>query len=89
MILVQIEKNETIQEVAEYLIKISERYFVLELFSFLFKQYLMFSETEIETLKDILNELFPAENFNVFNGQSNDQEYRKLKRYLLEKYNKI
>ena len=82
-------KNETIQEVAEHLIKISERYFVLELFSFLFKQYLMFSETEIETLKDILNELFPAENFNVFNGQSNDQEYRKLKRYLLEKYNKI
>ena len=53
-------KNETIQEVAEYLIKISERYFVLELFSFLFKQYLMFSETEIETLKDILNELFPS-----------------------------
>ena len=82
-------KNETIQEVAEHLIKISERYFVLELFSFLFKQYLMFSETEIETLKDILNELFPDENFNVFNGQSNDQEYRKLKRYLLEKYNKI
>ena len=82
-------KNETIQEVAEHLIKISERYFVLELFSFLFKHYLMFSETEIETLKDILNELFPAENFNVFNGQSNDQEYRKLKRYLLEKYNKI
>ena len=82
-------KNETIQEVAEHLIKISERYFVLELFSFLFKHYLMFSETEMETLKDILNELFPAENFNVFNGQSNDQEYRKLKRYLLEKYNKI
>ena len=49
----------------------------------------MFSETEMETLKDILNELFPTENFNVFNGQSNDQEYRKLKRYLLEKYNKI
>ena len=49
----------------------------------------MFSETEMETLKDILNELFPAENFNVINGQSNDQEYRKLKRYLLEKYNKI
>ena len=82
-------KNETIQEVAEHLIKISERYFVLELFSFLFKHYLMFSETEMETLKDILNELFPAENFNVFNGQSNDQGYRKLKRYLLEKYNKI
>ena len=82
-------KNETIQEVAEHLIKISERYFVLELFSFLFKQYLMFSETEIETLKDILNELFPAENFNVFNGELIFQEYVKLKRYLLEKYNKI
>ena len=81
-------KNETIQEVAEHLIKISERYFVLELFSFLFKQYLMFSETEIETLKDILNELFPAENFNVFNGELIFQEYVKLKRYLLEKYNK-
>ena len=81
-------KNETIQEIAEYLIKISERYFVLELFSFLFKQYLMFSETEIETLKDILNELFPAENFNVFNGELIFQEYVKLKRYLLEKYNK-
>lgn len=82
-------KNETIQEVAEHLIKISERYFVLELFSFLFKQYLMFSETEMETLKDILNELFPAENFNVFNGELIFQEYVKLKRYLLEKYNKI
>ena len=81
-------KNETIQEVAEHLIKISERYFVLELFSFLFKQYLMFSETEMETLKDILNELFPAENFNVFNGELIFQEYVKLKRYLLEKYNK-
>ena len=50
---------------------------------------MMFSETEIETLKDILNELFPAENFNVFNGELIFQEYVKLKRYLLEKYNKI
>ena len=82
-------KNETIQEIAEHLIKISERYFILELFSFLFKQYLMFSETEMETLKDILNELFPAENFNVFNGELIFQEYVKLKRDLLEKYNRI
>ena len=82
-------KNETIQEIAEYLIGISERYFMLELFDFLFKHYIMFSETEIETLKDILNELFPAENFNVFNGELIFQEYVKLKRYLLEKYNKI
>ena len=81
-------KNETIQEIAEYLIGISERYFMLELFDFLFKHYIMFSETEIETLKDILNELFPAENFNVFNGELIFQEYVKLKRYLLEKYNK-
>ena len=80
----------SIKETAEYLKMSSLRYFIIDLFQYIFENYQLFNDKQEEYLKEVINDVFPKEELgkylNLFFTNGDRLIINRVKREIITKY---
>ena len=83
-------KLESIKETAEYLKMSSLRYFIIDLFQYIFENYQLFNDEQEEYLKEAIDDVFPKEELgkylNLFFTNGDRLIINRVKREIITKY---
>ena len=80
----------SIKEIAEYLKMSSLRYFIIDLFQYIFENYHLFNDEQEELLKETIDDIFPKEELgkylNLFFTNGERLIINRVKREIITKY---
>ena len=80
----------SIKETAEYLKITSLRYFIIDLFQYIFENYQLFNDEQEEHLKEVIDDVFPKEELgkylNLFFTNGDRLIINRVKREIITKY---
>ena len=80
----------SIKETAEYLKITSLRYFIIDLFQYIFENYQLFNDEQEEHLKEAIDDVFPKEELgkylNLFFTNGERLIINRVKREIITKY---
>lgn len=83
-------KLKSTKETAEYLRAMSLRYFIVDLFEYIFEHYILFNNEQKTYLKEAIDDILPKEKINVyldlFFAEGDRLFINKVKREILTKY---